>query len=106
LQIQKQYSSDSSSSSQPPRDIIEDLAVLGTSPDPSGIEGWAVPSVTPHTLRTREENTFQENMAFVTENSDPRLMIDMWLQIQEDCVRLHESIAQEEEKMTNRQVDH
>lgn len=79
---------------------------MGTSPDPSGIEGWAVPSVTPHTLRTREENTFQENMAFVTENSDPRLMIDMWLQIQEDCVRLHESIAQEEEKMTNRQVDH
>lgn len=106
LQIQKQYSSDSSSASQPSRDIIEDLAVLGTSPDPSGIESWAVPSVTPHTLRTREENTFQENMAFVTENSDPRLMIDMWLQIQEDCVRLHESIAQEEEKMMNRQVDH
>ncbi|CAO3672669.1 unnamed protein product [Umbelopsis vinacea] len=102
-EIQKQYSSDSSSASQPSRDIIEDLAVLGTSPDPSGIESWAVPSVTPHTLRTREENTFQENMAFVTENSDPRLMIDMWLQIQEDCVRLHESIAQEEEKMMNRQ---
>lgn len=91
--------------SKPTRDIIEDLAVLGNSPDPSKIEGWSVPSSTPSSLRTKEEQAFQENMTFVAESNDPRLMIDMWLQIQEDCVRLHESIAQEEEKMTNRQVD-
>jgi len=100
-EIQKQYQRDLPS--QPQRDIIEDLAVLGASPDPSRIESWTVPSNTPHSMRTREENTFQENMALVTESSDPRLMIDMWLQTQEDCVRLHEAIAQEEEKMTHRQ---
>jgi hypothetical protein len=32
------------------------------------------------------------------------VMMDMWLQIQEDCVKLHESIAQEEERLTSRQV--
>ncbi|CAO3694593.1 unnamed protein product [Umbelopsis ramanniana] len=100
-EIQKQYQSDTMS--KPTRDIIEDLAVLGNSPDPSKIEGWSVPSSTPSSLRTKEEQAFQENMTFVAESNDPRLMIDMWLQIQEDCVRLHESIAQEEEKMTNRQ---
>lgn len=63
-----------------------------------------MPSHTPATLRTREEHIFEENMTLVTNSSDPRLMMDMWLQIQEDCVRLHESLAQEEEKISHRQV--
>jgi hypothetical protein len=63
-----------------------------------------MPSKTPATLRTREEYVFEENMTLVANSDDPRLMMDMWLQIQEDCVRLHESIAQEEERISNRQV--
>ncbi|KAJ2961039.1 hypothetical protein NQZ79_g3677 [Umbelopsis isabellina] len=101
-EIRKQYHGESSA--QPAREVIEDLAVQGANPDSPTSDGWTMPSQTPATLRTREEHVFEENMTLVANSSDPRLMMDMWLQIQEDCVRLHESIAQEEEKISNRQV--
>ncbi|KAM3580056.1 ubiquitin carboxyl-terminal hydrolase [Umbelopsis sp. WA50703] len=100
-EIRKQYHGETGL--QPAREIIEDLAVQGASPDSPTSEGWTMPSKTPATLRTREEYVFEENMTLVANSDDPRLMMDMWLQIQEDCVRLHESIAQEEERISNRQ---